>query len=122
MKSLSLTLLVATVAAEAGYTCTSETWANYAKDVENDTTALDAAATAADCLAAGKAIAEADKTADVCAFSITTAEIVEDKEASVDARAAEFSCTVLIEGGDDADIREARATEDTITYDAWAWK
>ena len=120
MKSFSLALLVATVAAEAGYTCTSDSWANYADDGENDTTALDAAATAADCLAAGKAIAEADKTADVCAFSITTAEIVEDKE--TDARAAEFSCTVLIEGGDDADIREAKATEDTITYDAWAWK
>ena len=126
MKSLSLTLLVATVAAEAGYTCTNPDGdAAWKTHTEADSgTTLSSADTAAKCTAAAAAIAEADKTNDFCASFTDTAKVEADAEADpvVEARDASTVCALLEKAtATDADIRAAKATEDTITYDAWAW-
>ena len=122
MKSFSLTLLVATVAAETGSTCVNlEGEAAWATHEEADSgTTLSSADTAAKCAAAAKTIAETDNTWDFCASFTDTAKV--EASEGVDARAASTECALLEKvTAADADIRGVKATADTITYDAWAW-
>ena len=126
MKSFSLALLVATVAAETGYTCTNPAGdAAWTTHTEADSgTTLSSADTAAKCTAAAKTIAEADKSNDFCASFTDTAKVEADAEADpvVEARDASTVCALLEKAtATDADIRAAKATEDGITYNAWAW-
>ena len=110
MKSFALALL-ATVAAQTGYTCTSTTtgWT----ETESDTLTTDIT-DAAKCETAGKALAEADLTKDWCLAAVVTDKVGETA-ASLDSCKLYEAATAA-----DADIRAVLAT-DLKTNSAWAW-
>ena len=110
MKSFALALL-ATVAAQTGYTCTSTTtgWT----ETESDTLTTDIT-DAAKCETAGKALAEADTQKDWCLAAVVTDKVGETA-ASLDSCKLYEKATAA-----DADIRAVLVT-DLKTNSAWAW-
>ena len=111
MKSFALALL-ATVAAQTGYTCTSTTtgWT----ETESATLTADDITDAAKCETAGKALAEGDAQKDWCLAAVVTDKVGETA-ATLDSCKLYEAATAA-----DADIRAVLAT-DLKTNSAWAW-
>ena len=109
MKSFALALL-ATVAAQTGYTCTTATGWTEKTDATLTTDITDAAK----CETAGKALAEGDAQKDWCLAAVVTDKVGETA-ASLDTCKLYEKATAA-----DADIRAVLVT-DLKTNSAWAW-
>ena len=105
MNSILIATLIATVSAEAGYTCTQPDPAWTAVDK----TAADAAACGTVCTNDAT-----DETLDYCCLADTTL--------AVGSTAASTVCTLYsLTAVDGANIKTAMAATDTNSFEAWNW-
>ena len=121
MKFATLSLLVASVAAEAGYTCVNpEGDAAWAPTDVQPADMTDVAT----CGEKGTALAT-DVANDYCLFAVSTDAVVADDTADpvvAEVAYALDSCTLWFKATvADATIKEAKAAADGKSYDAWAW-
>jgi hypothetical protein len=119
MKSFAISALIASVAAEAAFTCVNVTPAWAATTIEADATKVkDTATCKTECDA--KAI---DKTKDYCCMATTTAAA----DPADAAKPAAFACNLWeLATVKDATIKKAKAStgtaaEGVVTYDAWSY-
>ena len=115
MKSFVLALLAASVSAEANTACKA--------DLENGETLT--AADAATCGTVGTAkVDEAQDKAenDWCLSAVTTAAVADSAPDAGDGTPASTVCILYKKTAEEgAELREAKAATDTLSYDAWQW-
>ena len=117
MKSFVLALLAASVSAEANTACKA--------DLENGETLTEGVTDAATCGTVGTAkVDEAtDKaTNDWCLSAVTTAAVADSAPDAGDGTPASTVCILYKKTAEEgAELREAKAATETLSYDAWQW-